>query len=172
MAAELCCNILKNPFEIMKQHLQAGNEPNLRAAFNYIRLNYGYRGFYLGLGSLLLREIPFSCIQMPIYEAIRIHFIDSKRQFMTLYEAGISGFIAGSFAGLLTNPIDVVKTNIMTQKNLIYTGVVDCNQKLYKQHGVRVFSKGMNFRCLVTGGVSAFFFAGYEIFMEVFNDRF
>ena len=28
-------------------------------------------GFYAGYGSLLLREIPYSCIQMPIYEAMK-----------------------------------------------------------------------------------------------------
>lgn len=172
ITAEICCNLLKNPFEVMKQNLQVGSEPTLGASFSYIKKTHGFRGFYIGLNSLLLREIPFSCVQMPLYELIKMCYISSDRSFLELKHSLAAGFIAGSIAGMLTNPIDVVKTNIMTQRELIYSGVIDCGQKLYKSYGVSVFSKGLSFRVMVAGGNSAFFFSGYELFMAVFNKTF
>lgn len=156
----------------MKQHLQVGNESSLTASFNYIQKNHGYRGFYIGLSSLLLREIPFSCVQMPIYEAMKAQYLKPGQKFISTQETAISGFVAGSIAAVFTNPVDVVKTNIMTQKKLIYTGFVDCCRKLYKEHGIKVFTRGTKYRVLSVGGISAFFFLGYEVFMEIFNDKF
>lgn len=156
----------------MKQHMQIGNEPTLTSVFRYIRLNHGYRGFYIGLFSLFLREIPYSCIQMPIYEAVKLRFLKQDKQFMNTRETVIAGFTAGSIAGILTTPIDVVKTNIMTQKDIIYSGFIDCYKKLYKEHGIKVFGRGAFYRFTAVGGVSAFFFLGYEVFMELFHDKF
>lgn len=156
----------------MKQHLQVGTESSLQSTFNYIRLSHGYRGFYIGLPSLLLREIPYSCIQMPIYEGMKLMYTNPHKRFLTLHETVVSGFVAGSIAAFLTNPVDVVKTNIMTQRKLIYTGFWDCAIKLREKNGAGVFTKGINYRVMSVGGVSAFFFLGYEVFMEFFSDKF
>ena len=61
----ICC-----PFEIVKQQLQVGQQTRMTEAFGYMLRSAGFRSFYRGFWSLLFREIPFSCIQMPIYEVV------------------------------------------------------------------------------------------------------
>ena len=51
--------------------MQLGIHGGLTKTFKGVYANRGLRGFYAGYGSLLLREIPYSCIQMPIYEAMK-----------------------------------------------------------------------------------------------------
>ena len=172
ISAEVLCNLLRNPFELMKQNMQVGNENSLRGILRHIYGNYGFRGLYKGFGPLLLREIPFSCIQMPTYELAKSMYIRHDKPFMTTTETLKAGFIAGSVAAVLTNPIDVIKTNIMTQRTVIYSGFADCAAKLYEDHGLKVFGRGMVYRVSAIGSMSLFFFGGYETFMRLLSDKF
>ncbi len=161
--------LVRNPFEIMKQQLQVGNEKSLSVIFRYIYSNYGVRGLYRGFGSLIAREIPFSCIQMPTYELFKSCFITPEKRHLSQLEAAFSGFMAGSTAALLTNPIDVIKSNIMTQKQIIYSGFWDCASKLYAEHGIMVFTRGAMYRYLQIGSMSISFFLAYETAMTFFT---
>ncbi len=150
----------------MKQQLQVGNEKSLIAIYQYIYGKYGLRGLYRGFGSLISREIPFSCIQMPTYEFFKSFFVTREKKNLSHAEAGFSGFMAGSLAALLTNPIDVVKSNIMTQKDIVYTGFWDCARKLKKDQGVLVFTRGAAYRYIHVGFMSISFFLAYETTMK------
>ena len=68
IGAETLRVLLINPFEIVKQQMQVGQHSNLTKGMSYMLKSQGFFGFYRGFWSLLSREIPFSCIQMPIYE--------------------------------------------------------------------------------------------------------
>lgn len=70
ISAETLRVILINPFEIVKQQMQVGQHHKFINACKYIKLNFGLAGFYRGFWSLLGREIPFSCLQMPVYEVL------------------------------------------------------------------------------------------------------
>ena len=67
---EIAAGIVSNPFEIIKQKMQIGQYSRLVDCIKSIKRKRGFRGFYQGLLSLLGREVPFSCLQMPIYEVI------------------------------------------------------------------------------------------------------
>lgn len=68
IVAEIFQLIFSNPLEIVKQQMQVGQETNwIQAMKNNIKAN-GYSGIYRGWGSMLGREIPFSCIQFCMYE--------------------------------------------------------------------------------------------------------
>lgn len=157
---------------MMKQNLQVGNENTLGDIFRSVYKNYGLRGYYRGFIPLLCREIPFSCIQMPTYELAKGMYLSNDKKFMTKFETFKAGFIAGSVAAALTNPIDVIKTNIMTQKTVIYTGFIDCSSKLYRENGIKVFARGLGYRFVTIGCMSVFFFSGYETLMEFLSDKF
>ncbi len=71
----------------------------------------------------MLRDIPFSAIQFPLYEFLKMKTInyyaaknmhDADRIQIPAYCNSINGSIAGSTAGLLTTPFDVIKTRKMT----------------------------------------------------------
>ena len=52
------------------------------------------------------------------------------------------GAIAGAVTGVVTTPLDVIKTRLMTQgTNKTYSGVFDCAHKIWTQEGSSAFLK-------------------------------
>lgn len=70
------------------------------------------QGFYRGYFSTILREVPFSVIQFPLWEALKVQ-IASEQGHCSPFESSMSGAIAGGVAACLTTPLDVAKTRIM-----------------------------------------------------------
>ena len=53
-----------------------------------------------------------------------------------------TGAIAGAVTGVVTTPLDVIKTRLMTQGSTkTYSGVFDCAQKIWTQEGSAAFLK-------------------------------
>lgn len=97
--------LLRTPFEVVKQQMQLGLDHRLRDAFANIYKLRGFRGFYAGYSSLLLREIPYSAIQMPTYEWMKRftkrHKSDNSKGF-TWWENARNGIVAGSTGSRVT----------------------------------------------------------------------
>lgn len=64
---------------------------------------------------------------MPIYEYFK-NKLYKENYFGYTTSGTIGGVIGGSIAAILTNPIDVIKTNIMTSKEIKYNGFFDCSK--------------------------------------------
>lgn len=58
-----------------------------------------------------MREIPFSSIQFPIYEKLKL--FNGNDNYM---KSMMNGAIAGGIAAFLTTPCDVLKSKLMTQR--------------------------------------------------------
>ncbi|VDM30263.1 unnamed protein product [Hydatigera taeniaeformis] len=97
---EMVACIVRVPCETVKQRAQ--NQPHLS-------FSRGLGGMYRGYLSTILRELPFSLIQYPAWESLKVcgNGSLSKGQF------ALCGAIAGAFAGAFTTPFDVIKTRIM-----------------------------------------------------------
>jgi solute carrier family 25 S-adenosylmethionine transporter 26 len=69
----MACSV-RVPTEVLKQRLQAGMDTSLphlvRQIYNEDK--QGFKGFYKGFGITILREVPFSLIQFPIYEKFKV----------------------------------------------------------------------------------------------------
>ena len=65
---EFACATIRSPFEVVKQNMQMQYYRRVRDAIKNIFKIRGWSGFYAGYSPLLLREIPFSAIQLPLYE--------------------------------------------------------------------------------------------------------
>ena len=83
----------------------------------------GVRGLYQGYLSFIMREIPFSSIQFPFYEILKItqiklmayrQHIPQSEIVLPSYVNALNGALAGSFAGFTVTPFDVLKTKLMT----------------------------------------------------------
>lgn len=61
----------RNPFEVIKQQMQAGLYASPYATFQSIRRTQGYRGLYAGFLPTLMREIPFDGIQFVLWEKLK-----------------------------------------------------------------------------------------------------
>jgi len=120
--------------------------------FKQIITNEGCRGFYIGFGTSLLAEIPMVSLFWILYERLKIA---TKSQFGSEWgSVSFSSLLAGTVATLLSNPIDVVKT----QLQLSGSGGPQALRNV-EQQSAWVFARGVirkhSLRRLVCAGIGA-----------------
>ena len=124
------------------------------------------RGFYAGYGTTVLREIPFSVIQFPLYEINKRAVSRWKGGAApSPFEAALCGSAAGGIAAALTTPVDVVKTRLMLgadAQGVPYRGTVATFRRVHAEGGARALFAGVVPRTgwICVGG--AVFFGVYE----------
>ncbi len=72
---EMSACLVRVPTEIVKQRMQTGIYSNFQEALTGVRAAEGLRGFYRGYWSMIAREIPFSFIQFPLWEGLKVSII-------------------------------------------------------------------------------------------------
>ena len=144
--SDLLGSIFLCPFEVIKQNIQIGRYNTVTQACKQIN---DIKGFYRGYFGLLCRDLPFRAIQLPLYEEVK------KLE----YNNAIAGCIAGMTAAAITNPIDVIKTQLMCDSNKNIQNIV---KYIYKQRGICSFFAGMLYRMLYLGASSTVFFYSFE----------
>jgi hypothetical protein len=104
------------------------NNPFFNSGYNYrstmhaARTIYRVEGFgalFHGYKATLWRDLPFSALQFAFYEELRAR----AKRYMGSNNIGlplevVTAASAGGMAGVLTTPLDVVKTRIQTQHNV------------------------------------------------------
>lgn len=95
--------------------MQAGVQSTISATVSDIlKLDgAGPAGLYKGYGITIMREIPFSLIQFPLYEYFKLVISRKFDRQTTSYEAALCGSVSGGIAAALTTPLDVIKTRLM-----------------------------------------------------------
>ncbi|KAI4790338.1 hypothetical protein E4T45_13193, partial [Aureobasidium sp. EXF-8846] len=126
--ADLAASPWYVPSEVLKTRLQLQgrhNNPYFYSGYNYrgtldafrtiIRVE-GWREMFSGYSATLARDLPFSALQFAFYEQEQ----RVARAWMGSKDIGLpleifTGASAGGMAGVITCPLDVVKTRIQTQ---------------------------------------------------------
>mmetsp|Transcript_1006 Transcript_1006/g.1492 ORF Transcript_1006/g.1492 Transcript_1006/m.1492 type:complete len:267 (+) Transcript_1006:323-1123(+) len=161
---EMAACLIRVPVENIKQKRQAGLYPDNGSAVRGIVGKQGYAGFYTGYWTTVLREIPFSMIQFPLWEAIKVE-IGRRRGDGTVHswESAAAGSMSGAFAAALTTPLDVVKTRLMLghdPKGVPYDGAVSTLQRIVRDEGAGKLMSGVGPRVFWIGiGGFVYFFA-------------
>jgi hypothetical protein len=123
------------PSEVLKTRLQLQgryNNPYFNSGYNYrgtidaartIARVEGFSALFHGYKATLWRDLPFSALQFAFYEELR----DRAKRHMGSNNIGLTLEIAtaasaGGMAGVITTPLDVVKTRIQTQHNDTLSG--------------------------------------------------
>ncbi|GLB38762.1 putative mitochondrial carrier (TC 2.A.29) family protein [Lyophyllum shimeji] len=169
--AEVAACLIRVPTEVIKTRTQtmtygALGKSSLAAA-RQVLANDGWRGFYRGFRSTVMREIPFTSLQFPLYELLKAQ-LSRKLQRKPLYahEAAICGSIAGGTAAALTTPLDVLKTRVMldlrdpTKEKL--PSLRSRLRSIYVNEGVRALFAGVVPRTLWISAGGAVFLGVYE----------
>lgn len=106
--------IVRVPYEVIKMRSQTSDTKmrNLDIMRN-ILAREGFLGMYRGFYSTIVRDLPFSAIQYPIWEKLKSNHRRKHGRQATVGESAYYGSIAGGIAAFLTNPLDVAKTRIM-----------------------------------------------------------
>jgi len=112
---EVVACMVRVPTEVVKQRMQTGMHSSIGATITSTIEREGIKGLYSGFGITILREIPFSLIQFPLYEHLKqrisIHFKNGSP--CASHESAMCGSFAGGVAAALTTPLDVLKTRLM-----------------------------------------------------------
>ncbi|XP_057297287.1 mitochondrial S-adenosylmethionine carrier protein-like [Hydractinia symbiolongicarpus] len=111
--AEVFSISVRIPFEVVKQNAQAVSKFNSRTAFLHILKTEGIPGLYRGYVSMIFRDLPFTLIQIPLWEALKDKVSKETNRPVTALQSGLCGSVAGGTAATLTTPFDVVKTRII-----------------------------------------------------------
>lgn len=106
-------SMVRNPFEVVKQQMQTGQHKSTIDAPLHIIKKQGIGGLFIGLSTLISREIPFDATQFLLYEWLKgaDYNPEVKR---SQWRNMLNGAIAGGVSAFITTPIDVAKTRLMT----------------------------------------------------------
>jgi solute carrier family 25 S-adenosylmethionine transporter 26 len=116
---ETAACMVRVPTETVKQRMQAGmvgyEKSSFVSAVQATLRREGILGFYTGFGITLMREIPFSLVQFPLYEYMKsvVSRYRCGGEDVGAGEAAICGSISGAIAAAATTPLDVIKTRLM-----------------------------------------------------------
>ncbi|KAH6671861.1 mitochondrial carrier domain-containing protein [Halenospora varia] len=128
--ADFAASFVYVPSEVLKTRLQLQgryNNPFFQSGYNYkstahaartIVRQEGFSALFYGYKATIFRDLPFSALQFTFYEQGQTW----ARQWKQSREIGLplelfTGAAAGGLAGVITCPLDVVKTRIQTQVN-------------------------------------------------------
>jgi solute carrier family 25 S-adenosylmethionine transporter 26 len=156
---EVMACIVRVPTENVKQNLQANRYPNFATALRAFRQKGGW---YNGYFSTVLRDVPFSVIQFPIWEALKQSVKSRQGYVATPIQSALFGSLSGAFAAAITTPLDVVKTRMMTSP-LEYRGnIYTCLHKIYVEEGWKAWFRGIQPRVFWISIGGAVYFGAYE----------
>jgi len=126
--ADLAASPLYVPSEVLKTRLQLQgrhNNPYFQSGYNYKSTAHALRTIiraeglaemFSGYKATLFRDLPFSALQFAFYEKEQSFARDwTGRKEIGLPLEILTGASAGGMAGIITCPMDVVKTRIQTQ---------------------------------------------------------
>lgn len=129
--------------EVVKQRRQTSvdrKQTSSKIFMNALKNEGFFKGLYRGFGSTVIREVPFSFIQLPILEYLKSQYRSKLKNNIPLEsgEVALCGAIAGGSAAALTTPLDVVKTRIMlaektAAENLTVKTVL---RQIYRKEGI------------------------------------
>ncbi|CAG0917232.1 unnamed protein product [Notodromas monacha] len=165
---EMVACLIRVPVEVLKQRQQVGHHANVLEALKFAFKTDGVKGLYRGYLSTIFRELPFSALQFPLWEASKVSLARYRgRDQPTAIEAGICGAIAGGFSAGVTTPLDVAKTRIMLAVNSheakLAQGRVDVAVALvYREKGIKGLFAGVVPRVIWISVGGAIFLGVYE----------
>lgn len=167
--AEVAACLVRVPTEVVKSRQQTAAYGRISSltAFRQVVAGEGVAGLYRGFGGTILREIPFTCIQFPLYEFLK-HKAAGRTKEPTWWQAAATGSIAGSFAAAVTTPLDVIKTRIMLAKTHAGEAAVDTRitatlSRIVQQGGIGALFAGVVPRTLWIGLGGAVFLGTFDV---------
>jgi solute carrier family 25 S-adenosylmethionine transporter 26 len=181
---EIAACAVRVPTEVVKQRAQAKQHPSSMAALAHILSLRGTEGgwgvvgreLYRGWGITVLREVPFTVIQFPLWEALKSWSVSRRRRQqgrrgggggnggkvgeVSAMESAVYGSLSGAVAAAATTPLDVLKTRLMLSPTRV--GVVTLASRIWRQEGARVFLSGIGPRVTWISIGGAVFLGSYQ----------
>jgi solute carrier family 25 S-adenosylmethionine transporter 26 len=193
---EIAACVVRVPTEVVKQRAQAGQHGGSSSGAltailrqrSQVGLAGVWRELYRGWGITVMREVPFTVIQFPIWEAMKRWGRErrqrtgrglfglvggdvrntkrkdsgraAKQADVGALESGFYGSVAGAVAAGVTTPLDVLKTRVMLAKHR--EKVLPVLRGILREHGIRPFFAGIAPRVMWISIGGAIFLGSYQ----------
>jgi len=189
--AEMASCAVLAPAEVIKQNAQMLKD---RAGASHIRGSTSLQAFrqlggagaakrlFTGYTALVARNLPFTALQFPMFEHIRMRLwqrkggepsVWEKNLLDTMLICGGSAGSAGAVAAFITTPSDVVKTRMMLfagsgdeklskEELRRKRGAWGVTKQVFQERGIRGFFRGGLFRSAWTALGSGLYLGTYE----------
>ncbi|CAG8605459.1 3160_t:CDS:2 [Ambispora leptoticha] len=173
---EMAACVVRVPTEVIKQRMQTKQYHRTLSAIRSIIQYEGILGLYRGYLITISREIPFACLQFPLYEFLK-RFVakHTDRTRINPWEAAICGSISGGTAAAITTPLDVIKTRIMLsskhQTIHRYSGIVGTLKRIWSEEGPRALFSGIGPRVMWISIGGYIFLGVYEKVKKALQDN-
>ena len=114
LAEVVACSV-RVPVEVIKQRMQVSSQgTQSRQIVASVLKAEGVRGLFRGFATTIIREVPFSMIQFPLWEWLKRTWARHQRiERIAPWQSSACGAMAGGFSAAITTPLDVAKTRIM-----------------------------------------------------------
>ncbi|XP_014676511.1 PREDICTED: S-adenosylmethionine mitochondrial carrier protein-like [Priapulus caudatus] len=162
---EVVACLIRVPVEVVKQRAQALHIPSMQILRATLR-NEGFGGLYRGYWSTVIREVPFSFIQFPIWELMKVEWAAYQGSEVTPWESAVCGSLSGGISAAVTTPLDVVKTRIMLAEEGTFLASARIDQAMvyvYKQSGGQGLFAGLTPRMMWMSIGGAIFLGVYDL---------
>lgn len=165
---------IRVPSEIIKMRSQTSLGENLTnmGILKETLAKEGPLGLYRGFFSTVLRDIPFSALQFPIWERLKLNHFKRNKRPANVIESAYYGAIAGAIAAFLTTPLDVAKTRIMLadKSDSLASGKISkAIKEIFVDKGIRGLFAGVVPRCIWISVGAALFLGSYEQTIKLLN---
>ncbi|XP_005222738.2 mitochondrial S-adenosylmethionine carrier protein isoform X2 [Bos taurus] len=94
---EVVACLIRVPSEVVKQRAQVSASSGTFHIFSNILCQEGIQGLYRGYKSTVLREIPFSLVQFPLWESLKALWSWRQDRVVDSWQAAVCGAFAGWF---------------------------------------------------------------------------
>jgi solute carrier family 25 S-adenosylmethionine transporter 26 len=175
---EVVACLVRVPVEIAKQRRQAWLVKKETSSFQLLYQAFKHdglrKGVYRGFGITIMREVPFSFIQFPLWEFLKTQWEPATGMSLNPGSVAVCGAISGGIAAALTTPLDVIKTRIMladADTKSKSAGMI--LKSIYREHGIRGLFAGIVPRVMWITLGGAIFFGFYDFTTNFLqnNDR-
>jgi solute carrier family 25 S-adenosylmethionine transporter 26 len=163
---EMTACLIRVPTEVVKQRAQAVQHPSSRAALTHILRSYSgiklVRELYRGGGVTLMREVPFTVIQFPLWEFLKKYHTTrfSTTEKIGAIPSALYGSLAGALAAAVTTPLDVLKTRLMLAPEKVAAGTMLA--RIVREEGGRALFAGVGPRTMWISIGGAIFLGSYQ----------
>uniref|UniRef100_A0A8C2PGT9 Mitochondrial S-adenosylmethionine carrier protein n=1 Tax=Capra hircus TaxID=9925 RepID=A0A8C2PGT9_CAPHI len=94
-AGEVVACLIRVPSEVVKQRAQVSASSGTFHIFSNILCQEGIQGLYRGYKSTVLREIPFSLVQFPLWESLKALWSWRQGHVVDCWQSAVCGAFAG-----------------------------------------------------------------------------
>lgn len=162
---EVSACLVRVPVEVVKQRTQTSvSNSSYQTLKTILRNENGegvIRNLYRGWSTTIMREIPFTCIQFPLFEYLKKRWRQYENtEVLIPWKGAICGSVAGGVAAALTTPLDFLKTRIMLRSTR--SSVLQLARSIFKEEGFSVFFNGIGPRTMWISAGGAVFLGVYD----------